>query len=71
MQIAERCGGRNQIIEHVGTARSEAELAVLMAQARQRSRPGQDVLDLNVEGCQEVDRPGVITGKSSAALWRS
>jgi len=31
VQIAERRGGRNHIVEHVGTARSEAELAVLMA----------------------------------------
>ena len=30
VQLAERSGGRNHILEHVGTARSEAELAVLM-----------------------------------------
>lgn len=52
-QIAELGGGRNQIFELVGTAHSEAELAVLMTQARQRLRPGHDMLDLNVEGSQE------------------
>lgn len=41
VQIAERRGGRNHILEHVGTARSEAELAVLMAEAKRRLRPGQ------------------------------
>lgn len=70
VQTAERRGGRNQIVEHVGTARSEAELAVLMAQARRRLRPGQDVLDLAVEDSQDVDRLGGITGKFSAVLWQ-
>lgn len=46
VQIAERRDGRNHIIEHVGTARSEAELAVLMAKARRRLRPGQGSVDL-------------------------
>ena len=72
VQIAERRGGRNHIIEHVGTARSEAELAVLMAEAQRRLRPGQGSLDLELEG-EDVEgvaeRPGVITGKRSALLW--
>jgi Transposase DDE domain len=70
VQIAERRGGRNVILEHVGTARSEAELAVLMARARQRLRPGQEALDLKVAGAAAADRPGVITSKRSAVLWR-
>jgi hypothetical protein len=70
VQIAERVGGRNRILEHVGTARSEAELAVLMADARRRLRPGQESLDLKVDGMQDENRPGVITGKRCGVLWR-
>lgn len=69
VQIAERRGGRNHILEHVGTARSQAELAVLMAEARRRLRPGQETLDLTVTGMPEQGRAGVITGKRSALLW--
>ncbi|NYF97675.1 hypothetical protein BJY20_001067 [Janibacter cremeus] len=73
MQIAERRAGRDVVLEHVGTARGEAELAVLMAQARRRLRPGQEVLDLDVGPAGEEEgfpeRPGMITGKRSALLW--
>ena len=48
MQIAERRAGRDVVLEHVGTARSDAELAVLMAQARRRLRPGQEPLGLEL-----------------------
>jgi hypothetical protein len=74
VQIAERRGGRNHILEHVGTARSEAELAVLMAEARRRLRPGQETLDLGDGALEQAtglpERPGVITGKRSALLWQ-
>ena len=70
VQIAERRGGRNHIVEHVGTARSEAELAVLMAEANRRLRPGQEVLDLGIDGDPGPGRAGVITGKRSAVLWQ-
>lgn len=73
VQIAERRGGRNHIVEHVGTARSEAELAALMTEARRRLRPGQEPLDLDGVGVKEEgvpQRPGVITGKRSALLWQ-
>ncbi len=69
VQIAERRGGRNHILEHVGTARSEAELAVLMAEAKRRLRPGQESLELEVGGMPAPGRSGVITGKRSALLW--
>ena len=52
VQVAERRAGRDVVLEHVGTARSEAELAVLMAEARGRLRPGQEPLDLQVGGCR-------------------
>lgn len=69
VQIAERVDGRNRILEHVGTARSEPELAALMAEARRRLRPGQQALELGVEGVPEDGRPAVITGKRCALLW--
>ncbi|WP_441768675.1 IS1634 family transposase, partial [Kribbia dieselivorans] len=74
VQIAERRAGRDVVLEHVGTARSEAELAVLMAEARRRLRPGQDALDLTLSDSDNGEgtaaRPGVITSKSSALLWQ-
>ncbi len=73
VQLAERRGGRNHILEHVGTARSEAELTVLMAEAGRRLRPGQDVLDLHGVGLDRAEgspqRPGLITDRRSAVLW--
>lgn len=44
VQIAERRAGRDVVLEHGGTARSEADLAVLMAQARRRLRRGQEAV---------------------------
>jgi hypothetical protein len=69
VHIAERCGGCNHILEDVGTARSEAELAVLMAEARRRLRPGQESLNLTGAGMPEQGRAGMITGKRTALLW--
>lgn len=70
VQVAERRAGRDVVLEHVGTARSEAELAVLMAEARRRLRPGQDVLDLPLPEQPGDGRSGVITAKRSALLWQ-
>jgi hypothetical protein len=72
VQIAERRAGRDVVVEHVGTARTDAELAVLMAQARRRLHEGQEVLDLDVGGLEDAgvpERPGLITSKRSALLW--
>lgn len=46
VQIAEREGGRDRVIEHLGSAHTDGELAVLMQVARERIHPGQDELDL-------------------------
>ncbi|WP_353354516.1 IS1634 family transposase, partial [Intrasporangium sp. DVR] len=69
VQIAERRAGRDVVLEHVGTAHGEAELAVLMAEAKRRLRPGQESLDLDLPGVPAQGRAGVITGKRSALLW--
>lgn len=72
VQIAQRRAGRDVVLEHIGTARGEAELAVLMAEARRRLRPGQEALDLELdeENGGQSSRLAVITGKHSALLWR-
>jgi len=67
VQIAERAGGRDKVIEHLGSAHTDAELTALLETARRRMHPGQGELDLGV-----ADVPAgqsVITGKSSAVLW--
>ncbi|WP_186449670.1 hypothetical protein [Nocardioides sp. J9] len=47
VQIAERRDGRDVVLEHVGTAHDEAELAALTAIARGKLYPGQDTLPLD------------------------
>ncbi len=72
VQLAERREGRDVVVGHVGTARTDAELAVLMAQACRRLHEGQD-LDLEVAGLEDEgvpQRPGLITSKRSALLWQ-
>lgn len=67
VQIAEREGGRDKVLEHLGSAHTEAELVALLEAARARIYPGQGELDLTAGSVP----PGqsVITGKSSALLW--
>jgi hypothetical protein len=47
VQIAERRDGRDVVLEHVGTARDEAELVALMVVARRKVYPGQGELPLD------------------------
>ena len=54
VQIAERRGGRDVVIEHVGTAHDGAELSVLMGVARRKMRPGQGVLGLDVDASEAI-----------------
>lgn len=61
------------MLEHVGTAHDEAELAALLATARSRLFPGQGELPLSsVSGPAAAGRagPAVITGRSNALLWQ-
>jgi hypothetical protein len=46
VQVVTRRGRQVERVEHVGSARSDAELALLLAAARERLSPGQGVLDL-------------------------
>ncbi|MEP7162065.1 MAG: IS1634 family transposase [Dermatophilaceae bacterium] len=55
VQIAEYADGRQRIVTHIGSARTEAELGILMARARDLlADPGQGVLDLVVEAAPPV-----------------
>jgi len=67
VQIAERQGGRDMVLEHLGSAHTDAELSALLEVARRKVYPGQGELDLAV-GSVPAGQP-VITGKSSALLW--
>ena len=66
VQIAERAGGRDKVIEHLGSAHTEAELAVLMETGRRRMHDGQGELDL-VLGEQDP-RDAVVRGQLSRVL---
>ena len=74
VQIAERRDGRDVVLEHVGTAHDEAELAALMALARKKLYPGQG--ELRLEGLSGLDEEAssgasaVITSKANAVLWQ-
>ena len=73
VQLAARRYGRDVVLEHVGTARDEAELAALMSVARRRMHDGQEVLDLDGLGLHDEGvpaRPAPITSKRSALLWQ-
>lgn len=55
VQIAEYAHGRQRIVKHVGSAHTEAELGVLLAQARDLLEdPAQGALDLGVEPAPPV-----------------
>jgi hypothetical protein len=46
VEVVTRRGRQVEKVEHVGSAHTDGELALLVAAAEERLRPGQDVLDL-------------------------
>jgi hypothetical protein len=74
VQIAEYAVGRQRIVRHVGSAHTEAELGVLLEQARGLlADPAQGMLDLGVEPTPRVARlvpaaeeQGVLTTAAAA-----
>ena len=62
VQVITRQGRQVERIEHVGSAHTDAELALLLAAARERLSPGQDVLDLG-------DLPVVPARMDEVADW--
>ena len=65
MQIAERRNRRDVVLEHLGSAHTEAELAGLMEAGREKINAGQGVLDL---GAATSTSPATITSKQSRLL---
>jgi hypothetical protein len=64
-----RRGSRD--IEHIGSARDEAQLAVLKAVARQRLAAGQGELELGLDDSAEAGGPLEITGSRMGHLWEA
>lgn len=68
VQVVEYRQGRQQIVEHVGSAHTEAELGVLMARAQDLLAPlGQAAFDLGVEPSPLL-KP-LVPAPTSPALW--
>ncbi|EWT04985.1 transposase [Intrasporangium chromatireducens Q5-1] len=68
VQIAEYVDGRRRIVAHVGSAHSEAELGLLLEQARSLlSDPGQGEFDLGVEPTPR--RAGLLAPAADAGLF--
>ncbi|MCT1777255.1 IS1634 family transposase [Brachybacterium sp. p3-SID957] len=65
VQIAERRNRRDVVLEHLGSAHTEAELAGLMEAGREKINAGQGVLDL---GTATSTSPATITSKQSRLL---
>lgn len=68
VQIAERVGGRDRVIEHLGSAHNDRDLAALLETARDRLHPGQGELDLT--GGAVPAGHAVITGRRHVVLWQ-
>jgi len=78
VQIVEKRGGVRRIVEHVGSAHDEVELAVLVQVAKERLHVGQQVLDLGLDPVAPAVAPAgammagqaVVTGTASQVLWQ-
>ncbi|HZK04690.1 MAG TPA: hypothetical protein VFC82_02455 [Actinomycetaceae bacterium] len=46
VQIAEKVRGKRTILDHIGSAHTDGELAALMARAQDRLHPGQEEFEL-------------------------
>ena len=69
VQIVEKRHGVRRIVAHVGSAHDDAELAVLMASARDRIHAGQQALDLPTAAESGGSGRAVVTGSASEVLW--
>lgn len=70
VQIVEKRGGVRRILEHVGSAHDEAELAVLMQAARESLNTGQGELDLGLDAPEQAPASRArVLATSSQILW--
>ncbi len=68
VQIAESVGGRRRIVAHVGSARTEAELGLLMVRARELiADPGQGELELGIDAV--APKAALVGPAGDAALF--
>ena len=68
MQIAESAGGRRKIVAHVGSARTEAELGILLDRAREMlADPALGSFDLGIEPV--APRARLVTREAVPALF--
>ena len=78
VQIVDKRAGVRRIVEHVGSAHDEVELAVLVGVAHERLHAGQQVLDLGLDTGTDPSVPAgaspagqaVVTGTASQVLWQ-
>ncbi|MFI8697004.1 IS1634 family transposase [Dietzia maris] len=73
VQIVEKIRGQRKILEHIGSAHTESELAALIAVARGKITAGQQPLDLGLEPEAQVRSGGdaVVRRHSSELLWQT
>jgi Transposase DDE domain len=63
VQVMRKAGGRDELVEHVGSAHTDAELGVLLERARRIVSEGQQVLDFEV--------PTPVERVDDVADWRA
>lgn len=69
VQIVHKRGRRVLSIEHIGSAHTDDELAVLLQVAEERCHAGQLALDLGDTGAGTVGTRAVVEGTASLILW--
>ncbi|WP_175957109.1 hypothetical protein [Schaalia sp. Marseille-Q2122] len=69
VQIVEKQGRKNVVLKHVGSAHSEAELAVLMQAAREELHPDQLAFDFGALEQSKVE-PLQVTHMQAGVLWK-
>ena len=67
VQIAERRGGRDHVLEHLGSAHTDVELTALLQVGWERLHPGQEMLDVEFERGSEA-APATVQATSSRLL---
>lgn len=66
VQIAQRVGGRDKVIEHLGSAHDDAQLAVLMEAGRRKLHAGQGELELGLAAPRSTG--AVVQSQTSRVL---
>lgn len=68
MQIVDKSGGQYKIIKHIGSARTEPELAVKMEESREVLNPGQGVLDFDTVDSATVGHTAVSSAPVCSSM---